>query len=135
MTENARITAQRELIELLATCQNSSKGCFRDDPEALLGVVYFDDSWVRAELSSIAIGADKASTEGVSIEDATYMPMKLVVNSGIGKIVQEGMSKPIPHDGSEVSPNSVDELRVNVANCAFVCGQAAEVCPLKTEQQ
>jgi len=138
ISEHPRIAAQRQVKEELSTCKNPETGCYRDNPGALLKMLYFDDGVVRVNLHRIAISADQAALDGIPLKEATYMPMRLDTQDDaygvvVGKIVRDGMSKPVPYDSSEVSPNTVDELEVNVATCAYVCGLASKVCPTKNQ--
>ena len=133
MAEHPRTTAQMELREKLATCNNPESGCFRDNPNALLSMGYFDDGGIRANLNNIAVGADKAAREGIPLEEAEYFPTR-IEGRGIVRIVNCDTPESIPHDRTNVAPNSIAEIEINVANCAYICGQSVELCPLVADR-
>ena len=115
---------------LLSECRNPETGCFRDNPEALLTMLYFDDAGIRANLSSIAQAADEAAVKGQALDETTYTPIKIGIRDGAHALV-DGSPEQIPHEQPNTATGTVSDIYPEVALCAYACGNAVEICPLK----
>lgn len=134
--------ADPQIASVLGRCSDPERGCFASDQGALESMLYMDDGVIRSNYQRIAGAADKAASEGTTLEDATYEPATLEIvgsftsfgsRGGYGAIGEIGSGEPKRIGDLLEESNSKTEARI--ARCAYVCGQVGVGnCPIKTPQ-